>query len=99
MWGVAGLEEELTLWRGVGTRLDDGSVGRGEGFVRSAGVGKGRLGQRGGKRREPKEASQASHSDCSLASSLLSRPVCGPVEKLSQVPGLWVSLHDLRGFL
>lgn len=35
----------------------------------------------------------------SPASSLLSRPVCGPVEKLSQVPGLWVSLHDLRGFL
>lgn len=55
MWGVAGLEEELTLWRGVGTRLDDGSVGRGEGFVRSAGVGKGRLGQRGGRDGNPRK--------------------------------------------
>lgn len=66
-------------------------------LVRSVGSGD------GGQARvwEETESEQASQRptvtfSCSL---LLSRPVCGPVEKLSQVPGLWVSLHDLRGFL
>lgn len=66
-----------------------------EGLVRSCG-GEG-WGE--GVRDESQAASQCLTMTVPPAPLPLPRPVCGPVEKLSQVPGLWVSLHDLRGFL
>lgn len=62
-------------------------------------VGKERLGTEVGRDGIPRKHFRHPTVTVSPAPLLLSRPVCGPVEKLSQVPGLWVSLHDLRGFL
>lgn len=77
----------MEVWAGV------------KGLLGMLGLGKEGSGRGVGRDGNPRKHLRHPTVTVSLASSLLSRPVCGPVEKLSQVPGLWVSLHDLRGFL
>lgn len=75
------------LGRGMRARLGDDV----KWFVESGG-------QKGRSSRGRIPPPSASNSD-SLLLLPLPRPICRPTEKLPQVPGLWVSLHDLRGFL